>query len=211
VLRETEFYGLPIHVRRGVFIPRPETELLVDEALAILPADMPARILDIGTGSGCIALAIAAHRPRARVIGIDISATALRVARSNARRLGIRNVRFAYCDILHSLPPEAPFDLVVCNPPYIPAAEVPHLQPEVCLFEPYEALTDGGDGLLFYRRLAELVPFLLHPQGSLILELADGAAAAVVPLFQNRLRALRLRADYAGVQRVLIGAVDLSA
>lgn len=205
LLGTTEFFGLPLVVCRGVFIPRPETEILVEEALRLLPVECstPLRVLDIGTGSGCIALALALHRPAATVLGIDISEQALRCARSNARRLQLRNVCFRRLDILRERPPGEPFQLIVANPPYIPADMLPQLQPEVQLFEPREALTDGADGLLFYRRFAELFPSLLAPGGHFVLEVADGAAARVAALFSSAM--LRIRKDYAGIERVLIG------
>jgi release factor glutamine methyltransferase len=121
VLGEVDFCGLRLRVRPGVFIPRPETELLVEEAVRILrqlPVPNPA-VLDLGTGSGAIAVAIAAHHPGARVLGVDISARALRCARSNARALGIWRVRFRPLDILRQLP-QGRFHMVVSNPPYIP-------------------------------------------------------------------------------------------
>lgn len=207
LLGEVEFYGLRLKIRRGVFIPRPETELLVEEALARIEPRAPVRVLDIGTGSGCIALAIAAHRPTAEVVGVDISARALRLARSNARRLQLANVRFFLRDILRQLPPRAPFQLVVSNPPYISAALLPQLQPEVRCFEPPEALTDGADGLSFYRHFARLFPRILLPGGSFLLELPEGAAHTIATLFEPIASALQLRKDYAGTERILVGTL----
>ncbi|MCS7177182.1 MAG: peptide chain release factor N(5)-glutamine methyltransferase [Candidatus Kapabacteria bacterium] len=214
LLRETEFFGLRLSLRRGVFIPRPETELLVEEALALLRRGSlphPVRVLDIGTGSGCIALAIAYHCMRADVLGIDTSLRALLVARYNARRLGLRNVRFARVDILRELPPEQPFHLIVSNPPYIPAADLPHLQPEVRLHEPREALTDGGDGLGFYRRFAQIFPVLLSPGGLFLLEVGAGSMNSVAELFRPNARWLRIRKDYAGHDRILVGTLQPSS
>lgn len=213
LLGTTEFYDLRLRIRPGVFIPRPETELLVEEALTLLrtqPWSWPVRILDIGTGSGCIALALAHHFPEASVCAIDISPAALRLARENARRLGLSCVRFRRMDILHRIPPGSPFHLVVANPPYIPAAAVPHLQPEVCLYEPRAALTDEADGQTFYRRFAYLFPRLLVPGGAFVLELGDTAAEAVTELFGPIAAELRLRRDYAGTERVLIGILGPS-
>jgi release factor glutamine methyltransferase len=206
VLGEVDFCGLRLRVRPGVFIPRPETELLVEEAVRILrqlPVPNPA-VLDLGTGSGAIAVAIAAHHPGARVLGVDISARALRCARSNARALGIRRVRFRPLDILRQLP-QGRFHMVVSNPPYIPAARLPQLQPEVREYEPAEALTDFADGLSFYRRYAHILPQVLLPGGVFLLELGDGLASAAVDILRSTGARLSVRRDYAGTERILIG------
>jgi len=206
VLGEVDFCGLRLRVRPGVFIPRPETELLVEEAIRILrqlPVPNPA-VLDLGTGSGAIAVAIAAHHPGARVLGVDISARALRCARSNARALGIRRVRFRPLDILRQLP-QGRFHMVVSNPPYIPAARLPQLQPEVREYEPAEALTDFADGLSFYRRYAHILPQVLLPGGVFLLELGDGLASAAVDILRSTGARLSVRRDYAGTERILIG------
>ncbi len=206
VLGEVEFCGLRLRVRPGVFIPRPETELLVEEALRLLrqlPAPNPA-VLDLGTGSGAIALAIAAHYPSARVLGVDISERALRCARSNAHALGIRHVRLRRLDILTQLP-QGRFHMVVSNPPYIPASRLPQLQPEVREHEPAEALTDFADGLTFYRRYAHILPQLLLPGGVFLLELDDGLASAAADILHSTGALLSIQRDYAGADRILIG------
>ncbi len=208
LVRQTDFYTLRLHIRRGVFIPRPETELVVEEALSLLrtvPFPLPLRILDIGTGSGCIALALASSLPEAHVVGIDISVAALRLARENARRLGLRNVSFSHVDILRQLPPAYPFHLVVSNPPYIPASALPQLQPEITLYEPHEALTDGADGLSFYRRFADLFPTILVPGGAFVLEIRPESASAITTLFRPLASMLYLQKDYTGTERVLVG------
>ncbi|MCS7170222.1 MAG: peptide chain release factor N(5)-glutamine methyltransferase [Candidatus Kapabacteria bacterium] len=209
ILGETEFYGLRLRVRHGVFIPRPETELLVEEALATARSYglTHLRILDIGTGSGCVALAVAQHCPHASVIGVDVSVTALSLARQNARKLGLSTVRFHYTDILRALPPGKPFHIIVANPPYIPVTELPHLQPEIRLYEPPSTLTDGLDGLAFYRRFAAIFPHLLFPRGSFLVEVPAGAATAVAALFQPIAASLHIRKDYCGIERIVIGTL----
>ena len=140
-----EFWGLPLAVTPAVLIPRPETETLVELALARLPPDRPVSVLDLGTGSGAVALAIARERPRARVVATDVSPDALAVARDNARRLGIANVAFLRSDWYEALPAESRFDAVVSNPPYVRAGD-PHLGEGDLRFEPAAALSPGGDG-----------------------------------------------------------------
>ena len=150
-----EFWGLPLKVSPAVLIPRPETETLVELALARLPNDRDLRVLDLGTGSGAIALAIAHERPRAMVLATDVSADALEVARENARRLAIGNVEFVQADWYDGVTSTwrgAAFDLVASNPPYVAAAD-PHLAEGDVRFEPSLALTPGGDGLGAIERI----------------------------------------------------------
>src|SRR4249920_1120198 len=150
-----EFWGLPLAVSPAVMIPRPETETLVELALARLPVDRDARVLDLGTGSGAIALALAVERPRATILATDASSDALAMARGNARRLGIVNVEFALSDWYVDLPPPSArdaFDLIASNPPYI-AAQDPHLREGDLRFEPPSALASGVDGLTATRRI----------------------------------------------------------
>ena len=184
-----EFWGLEFQVTLDVLIPRPETEHLVEEALRRLPTTAAARIVDLGTGSGCLAVALAKERPRARVLALDLSAPALRVARSNAERHGVTGrLQFLRGDLLESLRPAAACpDLIVCNPPYISRADYHHLPPDVRDFEPRRALTDDRDGLHHYRRLVPPARELLRPDGHLILELGAGQADDVLALFDATL------------------------
>lgn len=152
------FYGTEYHVAPGVLIPRPETEELVDHILR--SGSQPQRILDIGTGSGCIAIALAQHLPTARVTAIDSSQEALAIARTNAARIGVE-VHFQQWDILSGLPP-GEFDLIVSNPPYITLSEAATMHTRVTEHEPHGALfVPDGDPLLFYRAIAQGV----HAQG----------------------------------------------
>jgi release factor glutamine methyltransferase len=170
-----DFYLLPFEVTPAVLVPRPETETLVAEALAALkPLTAPA-VLDLGTGSGCIAVSVAHQKKDARVTAVDVSADALEVAKRNAARHGVAGrVEFLHGDLFAPLPDGATFDLVVSNPPYIAHHEFPTLPPDVRDHEPRTALDGGPDGLDFYRRIAAGVGPFLKPGGRLLLEI--GAA-----------------------------------
>lgn len=170
------FWSLELEVTPATLIPRPETELLVELALERLPADAPARVLDLGTGSGAIALSIASERPRARVVASDASDAALDVARRNARRLCIPNVDFACGDWLTPLAGHC-FDLIVSNPPYIESAD-PHLQRGDLRFEPPAALASGADGLEAIRRIVCDALTHLHTDGWLLFEHGCSQGAA---------------------------------
>lgn len=212
ILGTQEFRGLDITVTPDVLIPRPETELLVEEALrAVLGVNEPT-VADVGTGSGCIAVALARARRDATVYALDISAAALGVARSNAVRHGTRDrIRFIRADLLEAFGGAAAgaFDVIVSNPPYIPALELDGLQPEVARYEPRVALAAGPDGLAFYRRLLREAPPLLKPGGCLIMELGCGQADAVKRLARERgaFDSVECRNDMAGIARVLVARV----
>lgn len=162
------FWTLELEVTPATLIPRPETELLVELALERLPRDAAIRVADLGTGSGAIALAIASERPRAQVVATDASADALAVARRNAQRLGIGNVRFVQGDWLAPLAGER-FALIVSNPPYIEAAD-PHLAQGDLRYEPAAALASGADGLDDIRRIVTGAPAHLDAGGWLLFE-----------------------------------------
>ncbi|MBD8872280.1 peptide chain release factor N(5)-glutamine methyltransferase [Rhodanobacter sp. DHB23] len=162
------FWTLDLEVTPATLIPRPETETLVELALQRLPGDAAARVADLGTGSGAVALAIASERPHAQVVATDASAAALAVAQRNARRLGIANVRFVEGDWLAPLAGER-FALVVSNPPYIEAAD-PHLAQGDLRFEPASALASGLDGLDDIRRIVAAARAHLEPGGWLLFE-----------------------------------------
>ena len=162
------FWSLELEVTPATLIPRPETELLVELALARLPEGRPARVADLGTGSGAVALSIGTERPQARLLATDASAEALEVARRNARRLCIPNVRFAQGDWLAPLD-DARMDLIVSNPPYIETGD-PHLAQGDLRFEPPSALASGGDGLDAIRRIVADAPGHLVSGGWLLFE-----------------------------------------
>ena len=185
----TSFCGLELAVNRHTLIPRPETELLAEQGwtflntLPVLPGE-PVTALDFGTGSGCLAIALAVKCPGARLCALDISEPALRVAGQNAERHGVsERVRFYQGDGFAALPADARFDLIIGNPPYIPTAEIDRLEPEVRDYDPREALDGGADGLDFYRRLAAEAGRWLKPAGKLMLEFGDGQSEALRELF----------------------------
>ncbi len=177
-----EFWSHAFQVGPEVLIPRPETELLVEAALALVPEHQHATIADLGTGSGAIAISLGLERPRARLIAIDLSAAVLGVARSNACRLGANNVAFVRGDWLAAFAP-AGFDLIVSNPPYV-AADDPHLTGDI-RFEPAAALVGGSDGLEAFRRLIPQARRCLKPGGWLLLEHSPEQPDAVAEMLQR--------------------------
>lgn len=220
ILGTQEFLGLEFRVTPDVLIPRLDTEVLVEVAVAHLrgmvagavpsagtvpPAGAPLRVADIGTGSGAIAIGVAHLLPSTQVVAVDLSPAALAVAQENAQRLGVADrVEFRQGDLLAPLGTER-FAAILSNPPYIPAAEMPGLDPEVREFEPHLALTPGGDGLDLYRRLAAGAPGLLIPGGLLAVEVGIGQAEAVVALFQAAGLTTDVHRDTAGIERVVCG------
>lgn len=211
ILGWAPFLDFELYVTRDVLVPRPETEVLAQLAIARLGGVASPRVLDWGTGSGCLALAVAKAVPAAEVHALDLSPDALRIARANATayRLADR-IRFHQGDGFGALAAgdetaALRFDLIVTNPPYIPAAEVETLQPEVRDFDPRLALTDGADGLGCYRRLAAETPAWLKPGGWLLAEFGDGQAPALVELFgQAGWSVEGVEKDLSGRDRVLI-------
>lgn len=197
-----EFWSLDLRVDARVLVPRPDTEAAVEESLARLPATGPARVVDVGTGSGAIALALASSRPDTAVFAVDASRDALAVARANAERLGL-DVKFLEGDLLAPALAHAPFDLIVANLPYVPTGDVAQLAPEVRA-EPLLALDGGPDGLDPIRRLVTDAPAALAPGGALVLELGIGQAAAVAGLARAAgLEDVRARRDLGGIERVV--------
>lgn len=199
-----EFWSLPIEVTGDVLIPRPETELLVELTLRHLPRDRPCRIADIGTGSGAIALALATELPRAFVVGVDASASALEVARRNARNLGLGSdrVSFRAGDWFGPLEGER-FDCLVSNPPYVREND-PHLQQGDVRFEPRDALAAGPEGLDAIRRIVADASGYLSPGGVLILEHGHDQQAAVVDLLHDIGASVEPHADLGGIPRAVV-------
>ncbi|WP_233192669.1 peptide chain release factor N(5)-glutamine methyltransferase [Acidimangrovimonas sediminis] len=194
------FWGRDFRVTSDVLDPRPETETLVAEALS----SRFARVLDLGTGSGAILLTLLAEMPGATGLGTDLSDPALAVARDNAERLGLaERAAFRRADWFDGI--EGAFDLIVSNPPYISDAEMDDLAPEVREWEPWLALTPGGDGLDPYRRIARDAPRALAPGGRLIVEIGPSQGEAVAGLFSNAgLGPVTIRPDFDGRDRVVM-------
>jgi release factor glutamine methyltransferase len=181
-----EFYLLPFEVSPAVLIPRPDTETLVLEALRLLKGKPSPRVLDLGTGSGCIAVSLAHQCKGATLAAVDVSPDALEVARRNADRHGVADrVTFHQGDLFAPLPAGATFDLIVSNPPYVTPAELAELAPEVRDHEPRVALDGGPDGLAFYRRIAADGGRFLAPGGSVLVEVGWTQDAAVRALFES--------------------------
>jgi release factor glutamine methyltransferase len=200
ILGEREFYGLEFRVEPTVLIPRPETELLVELALARIPENAAVRALDLGTGSGAIAIALAKQRPQAQLTAVEVDYTALRVARENARRHGVR-VRFLCGDWLGPLSGET-FDLIVSNPPYV-AAEDPHLALGDVRFEPQRALVGGADGLDCIRAIVAKAGAHLPPGAWLLFEHGyDQAEACRALLEAQGYREVQSWPDLARILRV---------
>ena len=199
-----EFYGLELMITPAVFIPRPETERVVDIALQILKTVISPKILDVGTGSGCIAIALANELPEASVTGIDIDLNMLKLAQKNADLHKINNIIFKQMDIQKEIPKES-YNLIVSNPPYIPLNEISDLEKNIKDFEPRIALTDGADGLTFYHRLASVASKILHSNGYLIMEvgLGDHPQKALKLFKNNAFASNKLIQDYNGDDRVL--------
>ncbi|HZP70332.1 MAG TPA: peptide chain release factor N(5)-glutamine methyltransferase [Pseudolabrys sp.] len=207
ILGRKEFWSLPIAVTPDVLVPRPETETVVEAALDFALSTglktESVRILDIGTGSGALLLALLCELPNANGIGTDVSAAALRVARSNAARCGLeRRCAFVACDLAAGA--AGPFDLVVSNPPYIAHDDIDRLAPEVRDYDPHLALDGGKDGLDAYRAIANDARRILAPGGRLFVELGAGQDGPVRALFTKAgLNPGTVRRDLAGIPRVL--------
>ncbi|MGD9815674.1 MAG: peptide chain release factor N(5)-glutamine methyltransferase [Hyphomonadaceae bacterium] len=204
ILGRKAFWTLDLIVTPDVLTPRPETELLVEEALRALPADRPARVLDLGVGSGAILLAVLHERPLARGVGVDLSEAALVIAEANARALGKRD-RLELRRGVWTEAVEGEFDVVVSNPPYIPTGDIDGLAPEVAHYEPRLALDGGADGLFAYRSIFAGLDRVLAPGGTYAVEVGAGQAPAVVELAVGMGLSAAVRADLAGVPRVIHG------
>lgn len=205
ILGETEFYGLNFCVNPSVLIPRPETEELVQWIIQSIPSPS-ASILDIGTGSGCIPIALQINRPKTAVFALDISPDALVVARKNAS-LNNAEVTFLQADVLALTPQDLPqkFDVLVSNPPYIPQEEKELMLPNVLLHEPHLALfVDNRDALIFYERIADLASQVLLPNGQLFFEINERFGTETCAILADRgFSNIELRKDLNGKDRMV--------
>ncbi|MCA9525684.1 MAG: peptide chain release factor N(5)-glutamine methyltransferase [Myxococcales bacterium] len=195
------FWSLDLQVDRRVLIPRPETELLIEKALDFLKPFRQPRIVDVGTGSGCIALTLAKERPDARVLAIDTSPDALAVAAANRDRLELP-VTLQRGDLLQGV--EGPFDLIVSNPPYIASGEIAGLMPDVARHEPRLALDGGPDGLVLIRPLIDQAGARLAPGGGLMIEIGHDQGPRLLEILKKdgRFEAEAVHADAAGLPRL---------
>ena len=209
ILGRREFWSLDFALSPDTLDPRPDSETVVEAALAALAGRQDPDILDLGTGTGCLLLALLSELPAARGLGVDLSAGAVATAAANARRLGLagraRFERHDWRDGLAGRLTPARFPLIVANPPYIPAGEIPALQPEVARFDPLAALAGGADGLDAYRRIAVELPDLLTESGFVVVEVGAGQARVVSALMDAAgLTVCGTRADLAGIERCVI-------
>jgi release factor glutamine methyltransferase len=205
ILGRRGFWTLDLAVSPATLIPRPDSEAVVEAALDLFPeAAAPLRVLDLGTGTGCLLLAVLAERPRAFGVGVDLAPEAAALAAGNARRNGLAG-RAAFLAGDWAAAIAGRFALVVSNPPYIESAVIPTLMPEVARHEPARALDGGADGLDAYRRIVAALPGLLAPGGAAVLELGIGQRAAVEALARAAgLRPAGCRADLGGIERALM-------
>lgn len=203
ILGETEFMGLLFKVTPDVLIPRPETEILVETVLKYNPK----KILELGTGSGCIAVSLAKFIPAAEIVVLDISQKALNVAEENAHLNNVSDkISFLKSDLFTNYDlPITNYDLIVSNPPYIPSSEISGLAPEI-QFEPRVALDGGKDGFGFYRKIIKSAPLYLKKSGYLILEMGFGQSAEIRKFLQNSLNfeIIEVVKDYNNIDRVMV-------
>ncbi|CAN5410183.1 peptide chain release factor N(5)-glutamine methyltransferase [soil metagenome] len=197
-----EFYGLDFEVSPGVLIPRPETEILVEDAIAFCSNIDDPSIFEIGVGSGCISISLLYNLKNANGIAVDISSSALEIAAKNARRHGVFD-RLKLCEssLFDNL--EGRFDLIVSNPPYIPDSDLDGLQKEVVQYEPHSALFGGADGLGIVRQIVAGAPDFLKPGGRLLIEIGFGQAEAVEKMFDTEIwSSVDFLLDFQGISRV---------
>lgn len=209
ILGKRSFFGLDLALSSETLDPRPETEHLVEAALDLLANTEAPHVLDLGTGTGAIILALASARTDLTALGVDIAADAVATARANASDLGVAaRLRFVAGDLYAALDGSMHFDLIVSNPPYIPTADLAGLMPEVRLFDPARALDGGNDGLDFYRRIIAGAARHLRAEGSIALEIGAGQSDAVRSiLVQNGFIEVDILPDYAGIERVLTAKI----
>jgi release factor glutamine methyltransferase len=207
ILGERGFHRIELAIEPGVLDPRPDTETLVEAALAEIPADSAdsVYVADVGCGSGAVGLAIAAARPSVRVYAVDLDDTALRVTKANVAKLGLgERVAVLKGDLLDPIPAKRPIDWVVSNPPYVPTREIAELEPEVRVHEPRLALDGGPDGLDVYRRLVPAA--FQRARRGLLLEVGHDQAARVADLLRRAgFGDLRTARDLSGIERVVGG------
>lgn len=211
LIGEWEFYGLPLDISRDVLIPRPDTEVLAEQAIGYIKTLGECRVLDLCAGSGCVGLAVAANVPACRVVLGELSEGALRVCKQNVRRNEL-NARVTCLSVDAMEPPSSAlwdFDVIVSNPPYIPTGDIPGLDPSVRDYEPLIALDGGADGLDFYRFIASKWKNALRLGGTLLFEVGIGQAPEVEEILaQNGFEQIQTTADTQGIWRVVEGTIN---
>ena len=207
----TSFCGFEITVNRHALVPRPETEILAEQGWTYLAGlNSASTALDLGTGTGCIAIVLASKCAGAKIFASDISPEALALAKQNAENNKVQ-IEFLQSDGFATVSKDLQFDLIISNPPYIPTAEIETLQPEVRDFDPRRALDGGADGLDFYRRFAAQGKSFLKPGGKIMLEFGDGQAAAIRNIFENEKWIVEaVKDDYSQRERILIATWKVS-
>lgn len=205
IVGKKEFYGLDFVVSPNVLIPRPETESLVEQAVAELSGIEKPRFCEIGIGSGCIAISVLAKLSKATAVGVDISQDALVTASLNAERHNVSGrLRLLKSDVFAAVPVEK-FDAILSNPPYVPESAIAHLQAEVRDFEPLIALTDGGNGFGIIRKIIRGAPVFLNEAGVLLIEIGFNQAENVLALFDPAVwREATAKADLQGIPRTIL-------
>jgi release factor glutamine methyltransferase len=203
IIGSTNFFGYEIAVDSRVLIPRPETEELVDKALTALSQYDAPRILDIGTGSGCMPVVFGSKLRNCHVTAMDVSEQALQVARANAQKHGLDSIEFVHASVFDDVPFTDRFDCIVSNPPYIANSDMGALDPEVRSHEPVEALTDHSDGYRFYKRFAEIFPKHLKDNGVFFLEIGTGMASTINQILSSW--QLDVHKDLDGRERIVEG------
>ncbi len=208
ILGHVEFYGMTFFIDKNVLIPRQETEILIETVLNQTDKEANLNILDIGTGSGIIAVSLAHHLPNAKVIAIDKSSEAISIAKKNAENHNVvPRITFLETDILNStLKSDEKFDLIVSNPPYVSQKEFSTLQKEITGHEPDFAVTDFSDGLTFYRKIIETSPRYLNEKAKVFFEIGAGQSEQVKVIFEeNDFTSVQIWKDYGNIDRVVKG------
>lgn len=206
IIGQREFFKSVFTVNHNVLTPRPDTEILVENALELIPQEKKIKILDLGTGSGCILLSLLAERPLCEGVGVDVSLKAIETAKINAKKLGlVSNVLFINKSWNEADFVTEQFEMIVSNPPYIPTKDIANLEPEVKNFDPLSALDGGNDGLECYRQIATIAPLILKQKGYILLEIGCDQAESVEKIFiKQGLKHVKTLKDLAGINRCVI-------
>ena len=200
-----EFYKYRFKVSSDVLTPRPDTEILLEKALSLIAPDKPCKILDLGTGSGCILLSLLKERPNATGVGVDKSSAALKIAAENAENLSVTNRVQFINQSWNDIKWENKFDIIVSNPPYIPSEEIKTLDDEVKNYDPLIALDGGQSGLDCYHEIAEIAPSIMQDNAYILLEVGYNQAEDVAKIFQNaNLKLIEIVKDLANINRCVI-------